>query len=69
MPPQGMSTSSLTIINLPANPTQVASCDFDAYSAYSHPRLQTVLCCADILGLPGLWDKQLIALQLPVICT
>lgn len=50
-----------------ANPTPMASCEFDAYSAYSHPWLHT-LCCAGIMGLPVLWDKQLITLQLLVIC-
>jgi hypothetical protein len=45
----------------------MASCEFDAYSAYSHPWLHT-LCCADVTGVPVLWDKQSIALQLLVIC-
>lgn len=40
-PPQGMSeklisTNSLTILNLMANPIPIASCEFDAYSAYGH---------------------------------
>lgn len=71
-PPQGMSekltsTNSFTILNLMANPTPMASCEFDAHSAYSHPWFHT-LCCADVMGLPVLWDKQLITLQLLVIC-
>lgn len=71
-PPQGLSeklisTNSFTILNLMGNPTPMASCEFDAYSAYSHLWLHT-LCYADVMGLPVLWDKHLITLQLLVIC-
>jgi hypothetical protein len=48
-PPQRMSeklisTNLFIILNLMANPIPMASCEFDAYSAYSHPWLHTVLC-------------------------